>query len=156
MLARHGYGIAKADFDEAALDALRRELTVSPKVNPNVAFGGGAPPEYPVYRESPKRIYVPRAFGLRRYGPPAKDLIGEGDAAPGLVFAGALRPEQHAAVDAFVSAARDPARRGGLIVVGCGGGKTVMAIHLACHLGRKTLIVAHKGFLLEQWRERLG
>jgi len=158
MLTRHGYGLDKGAMDEATLDALRESLTVSPKVNPAMAqvFGGGAPPRYPLYRESAKRIYVPRAFGLQRYGPPAKDLLGEGDPAPGLTFDGTLRPEQRAAVDAFLTAARDPTRRGGLIVVGCGGGKTVMAIHVACALGRKTLIVAHKAFLLEQWRERLG
>ena len=156
MLARHGYGLDKDATDPAVLDALRQELTVSPKVNPNVAFGGGTVPEYPVYRESARRLYVPRAFGLRRFGPPTQDRLGDGMAAPGLTFEGRLRPAQQEAVDAFLAAARDPTRRGGLIVVGCGGGKTVMAIHLACRLGRKTLIVAHKSFLLEQWRERLA
>ena len=43
-----------------------------------------------------------------------------------------------------------------MIVVGCGAGKTVMAIHAACALGRRTLIVAHKAFLMEQWRKRLA
>lgn len=155
-LARHGYGLEKAGFDEAALARMRAELTVSPKVNPNLAFGPAAPPEYPVYRESPKRLYLPRAFGLARFGPPTRDLLGQGEPAPGLSFVGELRPAQRPAVDAYMAAARNPARRGGLIVVGCGGGKTVMAIHVACLLGRKTLIVAHKGFLLEQWRERLA
>lgn len=157
VLAHHGYGLEKSGLTAEEQADLRAMLTVSPKVNPNVTYGAAAAvPEYPLYRESPRRLYVPRAFGLARYGPPARDQIGEGDPAPGLAFEGQLRPAQEPAVAAFMAAARDPAKRGGLIVVGCGGGKTVMAIHIACLLGRKTLIVAHKGFLLEQWRERLA
>lgn len=32
---------------------------------------------------------------------------------------------------------------------------TVMALNIACHLGRKTLVICHKSFLLNQWRERI-
>lgn len=44
---------------------------------------------------------------------------------------------------------------GGLITVGCGFGKTVMALWIAAALGRKTLVIVHKDFLVKQWRERI-
>ena len=157
-LTRNGYGVDKAALGAEAVAALVKELSVSPKVNPNVGYGNATPPVYPVYRMSEKRLYLPRVLGLARFGPPARDLLGAGAPAPGLAFAAdqALRPAQLEAVAAFQRAAADPLKRGGLIVVGCGGGKTVMAIHAACSLKKRTLIVAHKAFLLEQWRERLA
>ena len=38
----------------------------------------------------------------------------------------------------------------------CGNGKTVMALHIAAALGRRTMVIVHKEFLLNQWRERIG
>ena len=43
---------------------------------------------------------------------------------------------------------------GGGICVGCGSGKTVMAIYIAHILKVKTLVIVHKSFLLNQWKER--
>lgn len=44
---------------------------------------------------------------------------------------------------------------GGIISLGCGGGKTVLAIYLAHVLQLKTLILVHKEFLMDQWIERI-
>lgn len=44
--------------------------------------------------------------------------------------------------------------KGGIIKLSCGGGKTVLAIYLACVLELKALIIVHKEFLLDQWVER--
>ena len=80
-LARHGYGIARCDANLDLIERLREELTVSPKVNRNVPgyVEGAAPPSFPLWRESAKRFYAPRAFGLSRFGPPERDAVGAGD-----------------------------------------------------------------------------
>lgn len=39
--------------------------------------------------------------------------------------------------------------------MGCGNGKTVMALFIAAKLGRRTMVVVHKEFLMNQWRERI-
>ena len=44
---------------------------------------------------------------------------------------------------------------GGIISVGCGFGKTVLALYLATRLKKKTLVIVHKTFLLNQWKERI-
>jgi len=45
--------------------------------------------------------------------------------------------------------------KGGLVVLPCGYGKTVFALYLAAQHGRRTLVLVHKGFLVEQWQARM-
>jgi superfamily II DNA or RNA helicase len=45
---------------------------------------------------------------------------------------------------------------GGLLVLPCGFGKTVCGLYLATHFKKKTLIVCHKAFLIDQWKERIA
>ncbi len=44
--------------------------------------------------------------------------------------------------------------KGGLLKLGCGIGKTIMAIYLSHLLKLKTLVIVHKEFLQDQWIER--
>lgn len=44
---------------------------------------------------------------------------------------------------------------GATIIAGCGTGKTMVAIKIACELGLKTGVLIHNNFLIEQWRERI-
>lgn len=153
-LGARGYGLRKADLAPGQLEALRAACRVAPSSPP----GGRPPPSFSVGAESPSKYYLPRALGLRLYGAPprAADRVSHGLAAPELAFSGTLRESQLPAVEAFLAAARDPLRRGGVVNVGCGGGKTVMALYVAARLGRKTMVVVHKEFLMNQWRERIG
>jgi superfamily II DNA or RNA helicase len=72
-----------------------------------------------------------------------------------LIFKGSLRPEQQKPVNNFLEAAADERRKGGIISLQCGGGKTICALNIICELKKKTLIICHKEFLLNQWRERI-
>lgn len=44
---------------------------------------------------------------------------------------------------------------GATMVVGCGGGKTNMAIAIGCALNGKIGVIVHKDFLIRQWKERI-
>ena len=44
---------------------------------------------------------------------------------------------------------------GATIVLAPGSGKTVIALALAAELGQKTLVLCHKQFLIDQWKERI-
>jgi hypothetical protein len=59
-------------------------------------------------------------------------------------------------VEAYLEAARDPLRRGGIINVACGNGKTVMALSVLSRLRTRAIIVVHKTFLVDQWLERIA
>ena len=47
-----------------------------------------------------------------------------------------------------------PEYGGGLLELGCGGGKTVLALNIISRL-KKDLVIVHKSFLLNQWVERI-
>lgn len=158
-LSRRGYGVPiHVPGNEAVIACLRDILTVTPK--PGAVIIGTPPTAFPVFQESLKTLYIPRAFGLEVFGmPPMSDAVNlpRGMLAPALSnFAGTLRPPQLAPVEAFMKAADDPLCRGGLVSLPCGGGKTVVALYIMSLIARRTLIVAAKDFLLNQWSERIS
>jgi superfamily II DNA or RNA helicase len=146
-LSHRGYAILKESLSEAETRDMKKALTVKP----NVAPGFGAAEPFPLYFESGTRWYVPRFWGLERYGSPDGDARSTGkDLRPELVFNKSLRAEQLPIVDAFKAGDYN-----GLICVPCGFGKTFMAIWLACQLKKRFLVVVHQEFLMEQWRKEL-
>jgi hypothetical protein len=155
FLSSRGYGLLKSAFSTEHLKALREKLTVRPKTIPGYGVASAADEGmFKIYRESSTKIYIPKYFGLKEYGVPDRVTLGLGDAIS-VPFTGKLRPEQDNPVQIFMQACADPIRRGGIISVGCGFGKTVMSIAAWTMLGRKALVIVHKDFLLKQWRERI-
>lgn len=154
-LTSRGYGLLKSAFPESILSGLRDKLTVKPLVVPGYGpMGVEGANSFPIYKESTSRIYVPKYFGLSEFGAPDEVKIAEGDDIH-VPFRGSLRPEQEKPVTLFLEACHDPLRRGGIISVGCGFGKTVMSIAAWTQLGKKALVIVHKDFLLKQWKERI-
>ena len=161
VLTRNGYGIRKGGDDKSAavMRKVRQDLTVAPRV----AKGYGARPRrFPVYRESSRRIYMPRHYGLQHFATPNECRVTAGARAPRLKFRGALRPLQVKAADKFMATIDGdesvPSREyshGGILSLFCGAGKTVVALHLAARVGRKTIVVVHKEFLMHQWHARI-
>jgi len=149
VLTAHGYAIKKSSLTPRTSQNLRKDLTVSPVVNPKFQRGGAQP--FTVYTESPTRIYVPRCWGKDTFGPPEAVAISEGTALrESLVFTGKPYDYQKAIVDQFLESGGN-----GLICVPCGRGKTFMAIWTAIRIGKKFLIVVDKEFLMNQWKGEL-
>ena len=44
---------------------------------------------------------------------------------------------------------------GGLLELACASGKTVIALNIISQLNKKTFIIVHKEFLMNQWIERI-
>lgn len=152
-LSERGYGIDKTTLSPNELDALRSELTVTPIVTTVVA--NTRPVNIQLYMESSKKIYVPKCYGLKKYGTPTEVKYSPTTNIT-VPFVGTLRPEQQGPVDDFLQAAKQPLQTGGIINLQCAGGKTVIALYIATQLAKKTLIVVHKEFLLDQWKERIA
>lgn len=154
-LSRRGYGVPLNDsHNDQVIELLRDLLTVAPKQNGM----GHIAASFPIFQESASRLYIPRAFGLEAFGLPFENKVNlpRGEVAPRLkCFVGSMRPAQLQPVKAFMESALDPLRRGGIISLPCGGGKTVVALFIMSQIGRRTLIVAAKDFLLNQWQERI-
>lgn len=157
-LTHRGYAIKKSDGTDALCANLRKELTVKPKLSAAAAAMTGKTDEemtFPLFRESAVKFYVPRAFGIQTFGVPMQDALRNAESCERLVFRGTLRPEQEGPVNAFLKAANDPLRRGGVLVLPCAAGKTTISLHIASCFKKKTLVVCHKEFLISQWIERI-
>lgn len=151
-LTERGYSFGKQG-NEKLVAYLKEALTVSPKVNPDMPKASQV--TFPLYLESTSKLYIPKYYGLSMFGAPSQNKVAPGADAPGLVFNGSLRQEQRAPVEAFIKAANDPTKMGGIISLQCGGGKTVLGLYLSSIFKKRTLIVCHKEFLMNQWRERI-
>lgn len=154
-LSLQGYSINLASFSPEALAAVKKELTVTPVTMGNSY--GPKPASFELWRQGPTRLYVPKFYGLSKFGTEGlRHNIPEGDDLhPDVKFAGSLRKEQMEPVSAFRRAADDPKKMGGILSLPCGCGKTVLALYTVADIRKKTLIVVHKNFLLEQWRKRI-
>jgi superfamily II DNA or RNA helicase len=159
-LGKKGYTIPKSLLDPQDWKFLYHDLYMIPaKQGPNY----GTPTEdntaFPVYRENANKIYVPRFYGIARYGyPPERDLNLERVVPISCSFDKPLRDYQEVIVDSYLSHIRkNPLHHvsGGIITIPCGSGKTVLAIKIISMVAKKSLIVVHKEFLLNQWIERI-
>lgn len=146
-LCTRGYAVEKNELDRATLTAVRKKLTVKPRI---FGMDTAEVKPYPVYTEDEEWLYVPRHYGLATFGKPMKDSIPDGEDAPRLIFHGEPRAEQREPISKFVDTGS------GLLVLPCGFGKTVCALYIATQFKKKTLIVCHKGFLMDQWKERIA
>ena len=148
-LGQKGYTILKKEMTNEVLDSVKKELTVKPYVP-------GAPVAnahtFPVYRESANKIYTPRYYGEKRFGPPTETKITEGDDVS-MNFTGILRDNQIPVVEKYLN--HVVGGKGGLLELPCGFGKTSLSLYIASKLSKKTLVIVHKEFLLNQWVERI-
>ena len=148
-LGQKGYSIYKENITIEEQYLLRNELLVRPYV-PKAPV---QPEGFAIYRESPKKIYIPRFYGLTTYGEPDDVRIPIGEPID-LTFKGSLRDYQNNIVEIYKKNLGKNGG-GGLLEIPCGRGKTVIALNIISQLKVKTLVIVHKGFLLNQWIERI-
>ena len=148
-LGNRGYSIIKSLSNSSQITSLKKELTVKPFVNKQ--FQQDSKP-FCVYLESKRKIYIPRYFGINKFGIPGENKIKDG-VPINIKFSSDLRDNQKPVVKKFIEAAEE--RGGGIISVPCGFGKTVLALYLVAALKVKTLVIVHKEFLMDQWKERI-
>ena len=149
-MGRRGHSIYKRSLSVQEQKFIRTELTVGPYV----PKAPKQPPKFPIYRESPNKLYLPRYFALEHFGAPRDSKLG-GYETINLSFAGALRDYQVPIVDKYLAHVSQPNIGGGLLEIPCGRGKTCCALNICAQLGVKTLVIVHKEFLLNQWVERM-
>lgn len=149
-LSRQGYSIHKSTLTEQELKDIKSCLSVAPKVNTTFA---DQLPSFSIYAENAVKIYVPRYWGIDNFGPPKTNKLFEntGDDI-NVKFSSEIREYQHDIINPYLEKVKN--KSGGIISVGCGKGKTVMALYILSKIQKKTLIIVHKEFLMNQWIER--
>jgi superfamily II DNA or RNA helicase len=149
LISKKGYGVFLDSIEEKELQQLEKSLTVKPSVLTDYDFGEDT--TFPVYRMSDTRIYLPKYYGLKKYGD-AKNTVKDGVDA-NLEFKGQLKEHQ---TDFCERVLKELKTNNSCIAVSqTGSGKTAMALWLTSQIKKRTLIIVHKQFLQDQWIERI-
>lgn len=149
ILCKEGYLIPKAGKYLNIINKIKKELTVSPFEPIN--YGFKKPVKFPVYQENDNYLCIPKYYGLEKFGKPNinKEISG---LKININFKGNLREKQKEIVKSIIPHIEK--NDGGVLVLPCAAGKTVLSLYLAAKFGVKTLVIVHKTFLLQQWKER--
>ena len=153
-LSRQGYSIVKKDLSDKELADVKKLLSVQASVSPKYAEISGS---FSVFAENETKIYIPRFWGINNFGPPKRNKLFPDNTSIGksikIKFKGAIRPAQEPVANAFLDKVKN--NEGGIITLQCGGGKTVTTLYLISKVKKKTLVVVHKTFLMNQWKDRI-
>jgi superfamily II DNA or RNA helicase len=148
-LGQKGYTVLKSELTIKQQTFIKDQLTVKPYVP-------GSPVQleksFPAYRESDKKLYIPRYYGDEVFGPVKEYKLTEG-VDTNINFEGTLRPEQEPVVSNFLKHVSNGG--GGLLELPCGFGKTSISLYIWSQLKKKTIVIVHKEFLMNQWIERI-
>jgi superfamily II DNA or RNA helicase len=149
-LGKRGYILRKKFFPKNVIEDIKSELTVKP--NSPAEFGGTPEEPFPIYLENENKLYVPKFYGLKRFGQPDVNQVPQGTDIT-IPFSLSLKPEQQLAVDAVMQSYHE--KGGGILSLPCGFGKTILALYFISQIRKKTLVIVHKEFLMNQWIERI-
>jgi superfamily II DNA or RNA helicase len=150
-LGQKGYTILKNELNAKQQYFIRSQLMVKPYV-PGSPINNTT--SFPAYRESDNKFYVPRYFGEQYFGIAKSIKIPEGTNIS-IPFNGELRDYQKPVVDKYIEHITLNPYGGGLLDLPCAWGKTSASLYIVSQLKKKTIVIVHKEFLMNQWIERI-
>ena len=148
-IGKRGYVIRKSILTEKQITEVRNELTVKPFVNSD--YGKEEEP-FKVFLENESKLYLPRSYGIEKFGIPELNELPEGINI-NISFNLKLKEEQKKPAEITMESYNK--NGGGILSLPCGFGKTIMALYFIGMLKKKTLVIVHKEFLMNQWIERI-
>ena len=123
-LGNKGYTIPKTCLTSEEIKIMKKETTLVPKtMGPSFGAPGSQkePPPCPYYRENDKHIYLPRAYGISRYGLPYETRLSFGrDVRENLAFASdkPLRDYQNEIIQVYLEHVRKQVQEFEVVVEG--------------------------------------
>jgi superfamily II DNA or RNA helicase len=140
---------------------IKNQLTVYPKKTTDIGNQPDPPPIFMFVEDFERGLLgVPRGYYLKTasrkhpeslhvsYGTPMQELSTK-------YSADGPFAEQEDVLRVFETQMEGRKWGGFLLKAGCGFGKTATALELARRVGRRTLILVHQEFFLDQWRDRI-
>jgi superfamily II DNA or RNA helicase len=136
-IGQKGFTIPKKDLSPEALENIRTELVLSPKESFGIKKASKQDAiKIPVYRENAEKLYIPRFFGVEKFGEPPATKLSPGDSID-VPFVNQLRDYQEKIVKIYTDhVSQSPQGGGGILEVPCGRGKC---------LGKDTPILMYDG-----------
>lgn len=156
-LSKKGYIIDRSKLNKDEERQIIKDLTVKTTVLP--AYADFQKPEiYKIYYFNEQTLYLPRFYGLEKFGVPTTISIPRGIALdPSIKCHNSPLPHQATAIEKIHSIfdKNKQLGDGGVLSLPCGYGKTYCAIYTACHIGYRTLIVVPTECLMDQWADAI-
>ena len=152
VINKYGYIVKKSDLGYKKINDIKSELTVEP-IKPKNYARLSKNSSLENYKEDEEYISIPKYYGIEKFGTPKDNILENRNYEKiNVEYNSVLRPNQEIIVSKILAGFEKT--RGGLLIAGCGSGKTNMAIYIAAKLGLKTLVIAHQKFLIEQFTDR--
>ena len=154
-LSKRGFVIKKENLSDIELVDLKKELRARPLVDEKFNKNS-LDSTYPVYIETKNKLYIPKMFGINKFGFPDTILdsyTGEKFDHP-IEFTGTLYDRQKEPIETLYKACQE--KGGGILTASTGAGKTILTINLLSQLKYKAIIVVNKITLLNQWKEEIN
>jgi hypothetical protein len=127
ILCKEGYLIPKIDKYKNQIELLKKELNVEP-YSPYTFSKNDKPKRFDVYQENDEYYCIPKFYGIKNFGKPDinKEINGS---EINIKFNGELRPLQKEIINKVVPHINE--HNGGVLVLPCAAGKTVLSLYLA-------------------------
>ena len=97
-LGQKGYTIFKDSITVKEQIEIKEDLNVKPNLPGNM----GKSVSFPIYRESAKKLYVPRFYGEKNFGPADEIKLSSGEQI-NVDFAGEMRPYQNDIINKYLT-----------------------------------------------------
>lgn len=153
-LGPRGYTINKNEISVEEQTKIRKDLMIKPFIIGAPMIKDNESNTFPAYRESNNKFYVPYYYGIENYGIPKQFKISEGLNID-LNFNGKPRDYQEPVIKKFLEHCDKVKYGGGLLELHTAWGKTSASLYIASKLKKKTIVIVHKEFLMNQWIERI-
>lgn len=148
-ISKRGYILRKKFLSEDEINKIRSELTVKP----NVGGDFGAPEQpFKIFLENDNKLYLPKFYGIDNFGNADQNTLPHGQDID-ISFSLQLKDEQKIPAEHTINAYKT--KGGGILSLPCGFGKTILALYFISVLKKKTIVIVHKEFLMNQWIERI-
>ena len=134
-LGKKGYTIPKSCLHKDDYEFLKKDLFMIPFTT-CASYGNTETSNFPVYRENAAKIYVPRFYGIKRYGLTNLSELSDGEDID-IDFVKELRDYQINVVNIYLKYVQTPIcnnsdkfGNGGILELPCGYGKTVLSLKI--------------------------
>jgi len=160
VMHNFGYLIKKSEWSNDFITILKNELTVKPFIDNKYNIKPEEP--FPIFLEGSNKMLLPKYYGIEKFGPPKEVQIDNSKIRKtNIQFNGSLRDYQIPIIDTCIKNYMNDDGTlklfgGGVMTVPPGKGKTCMGLYIGCKIGLPMLIIVHKEFLVNQWKERIG
>ena len=148
-IGKRGYILRKKFLSNTEINNIKNDLTIKPFTNND--YGIEEEP-FKIYMENESKLYLPKFYGIEKLGDAEINILPDGKDID-IDFSLELKEEQKIPAQKTLEAYRT--NGGGILSLPCGFGKTILGLYFIAQLKKKTLVIVHKEFLMNQWIERI-